>query len=362
LTSERKMSHLEICRDREVGSRNKSTHLGDVEFVHNALPELDFEDMDLSVRVFGKTLSVPVIISAMTGGHPETKEVNQNLAKAAKDLGIGMCVGSQRAAIENPRLEDSFRVVRKVSSEILVVANMGAAQLLSSKAVDSAERAIEMVDADALAVHLNPLQELVQPGGDTRYKGVLSGLSKLAASVKKPIIVKETGCGISRGVAEKLLGAGASAIDVAGAGGTSWAAVEHYNAKLQGDSMKAEVAETLWDWGIPTAMCLCEVSSLGPRVKIIASGGIGNGLEMAKSIALGADLVGVARPLLIPAFESPEAVKAKLNRMIRELRVASLLTGSRTVKELKTAPVVLKGELLNWVTQRGFGVRRNARG
>ena len=362
MTSERKMSHLEICRDREVGSKEKSTHLGDVELVHNALPELDFEDMDLSVRVFGKTISVPVVISAMTGGHPETKKINENLAKAAKNLGIGMCVGSQRAAIENPKLEDSFRVVRKVSSEILVVANMGAAQLLSPKVVDYAERAIEMIDADALAVHLNPLQELVQPGGDTRYKGVLSGLSKLAASVKRPIIVKETGCGISREVAERLVGAGVSAIDVAGAGGTSWAAVEYYNAKLQGDSMKANVAETLWDWGIPTAMSLCEVSSLGSKVKIIASGGIGSGLDMAKSIALGADLVGVARPLLIPAFTSPKAVEAKLNRMIRELRVASLLTGSRTVKELKTAPVVLKGELLNWVTQRGLGVRSNARG
>jgi isopentenyl-diphosphate delta-isomerase len=355
------MSHLEICRDREVGSREKSTYLSDVEFVHNALPELNFEDIDLSVKIFGKTLSVPVIISAMTGGHPETKKVNENLAKAARDLEIGMCVGSQRAAIENPKLEDSFRVVREVSNDILVVANMGATQLLSPKAVESAERAIEMIDADALAVHLNPLQELVQPGGDTRYKGVLRGLSRLTASIKKPVIVKETGCGISRDVAKKLIGAGVSAIDVAGLGGTSWAAVEYYNATLQGDSMKAGVAETLWDWGIPTAMSLCEVFSLGSKVKIIASGGIGNGLDMAKSIALGADIVGIARPLLIPAFESPKAVETRLNRSIRELKVASLLTSSRTVKELKTAPIALKGELLNWTTQRGLGVRCNAR-
>ncbi|MDD1766585.1 MAG: alpha-hydroxy-acid oxidizing protein, partial [Candidatus Methanomethyliaceae archaeon] len=193
MTSERKISHLEICRDREVSSKEKFTHLSDVELVHNALPELNFEDVDLSVRIFGKTLSVPIIISAMTGGHPETKKVNENLAKATKDLRIGMCVGSQRAALENPKLEDSFSVVRKVSNEIFVMANMGAAQLLSHKAVDLAERAIEMIDADALVVHLNPLQELVQPGGDTRYKGVLKSISSIVASVKKPIIVKETG-------------------------------------------------------------------------------------------------------------------------------------------------------------------------
>lgn len=360
MTSERKISHLEICRDREVGSKEKTTHLSDVELVHNALPELNFEDLDLSVGFFGKTLSVPIIISAMTGGHPETKKVNENLAKAARDLGIGMCVGSQRAAIENPKLEDSFFVVRKVSNEIFVMANIGAAQLLSPKAVDLAETAIEMINADALAVHLNPLQELVQPGGDTQYKGVLKSLLRIVASIKKPIIVKETGCGISRNVAKKLLGTGVSAIDVAGAGGTSWAAVEYHNATLQGDNMKAGVAETFWDWGIPTAMSLCEVSSLSSKVKIIASGGIRNGLDMARSIVLGADLVGVARPLLIPAFKSPKAIEVKLNRMIHELKVASMLTGSRTVKELKAAPIILKGELLNWVTKRGLGVRNNA--
>jgi isopentenyl-diphosphate delta-isomerase len=362
LTSERKMNHLEICRDREVGSREKSTHLNDVELIHKALPELNFEDVDLSVEVFGKVLSVPIIISAMTGGHPETKKVNENLARAAGDLRIGMCVGSQRAALENPKLEDSFSVVRKISNDIFVMANMGAAQLLSSKAVNLAERAIEMIDADALAVHLNPLQELVQPGGDTQYKGVIKSLSTIVASIKKPIIVKETGCGISREVAKKLLGTGVSAIDVAGAGGTSWAAVEYHNATLQGDTIKAGIAETFWDWGIPTAMSLCEVSSLGSNVKIIASGGIRNGLDMARSIALGADLVGVARPLLISAFEGPKAIEAKLNRMIYELKVASLLTGSRTLKELKVAPIILKAELLNWVTKRGLGVKNDARG
>jgi isopentenyl-diphosphate delta-isomerase len=360
MISDRKLSHLEICRDRDVNSRGKLTGLADVELVHNAMPDLDIESIDLSSCLFGKRLDAPIIISAMTGGHPATKKVNENLAKAAEELGLGICVGSQRAAIEDPRLEDSFRVVRDVSSKLLVVANMGAAQLLEPDPPGFAEKAIEMIGADAIAIHLNPLQELVQPMGDTKYRGVLKGISSLAKSLSKPIIAKETGCGISRDVAEKLIEAGVAAIEVAGAGGTSWAAVEHYNAQMKGDEAKAEVAETMWDWGIPTAMSICEVVSLKPKVPLIASGGVKNGLEMAKCIALGADFAGIARPLLVPAFSGRKQVSTKLSRMIHELKVAAMLTGSSCVSELQKAPTVIKGELLNWIGQRNLGVRKGA--
>lgn len=360
MTSERKLSHLEICRDWDVTCRTKSTHLDDVELIHMATPELDLEDIDLSVEVFGKRLSIPIIISAMTGGHPETGRINRNLAIAARDLGIGMGVGSQRAALEDASMEESFRVVREVSREMLVIANLGAAQLRAPGALDLANRAIDMVQADALAIHLNPLQELVQPNGDTRYRGVLDALSGLTSSLAKPLVVKETGSGISREVAQSLLHAGVHALDIAGAGGTSWAAVEHYNAGFQGDRLRADVAETFWDWGIPTAMSLCEVASLDPPPMVIASGGMRSGLDIAKSLALGAEAAGIARQLLIPAIEGPDKVKERLERMIYELKTAAMLTGSKDIGALQRARLVLGGGLLEWINQRGIRVRKNA--
>ncbi|MDD1776348.1 MAG: type 2 isopentenyl-diphosphate Delta-isomerase [Candidatus Methanomethylicus sp.] len=360
MISDRKLSHLEICRDRNVGSRGKPTHLADVELIHCAMPELNIDDVKLSANLFGKSLRAPVLISAMTGGHPATKKVNENLAKAADELGLGICIGSQRAAIEDSRMEDSFRIVREVSDKLLVIGNIGAAQLLDDNAVNIAERSLAMVDADALAVHLNPLQELVQPEGDTRYKGILKNLKKIVKSLKKPVMVKETGCGISREVARSLASTSIAAIDISGVGGTSWAAVEHYNAQLRGDKFKSEVADTMWDWGIPTAMAVCEVASLGCGIPIIASGGINNGLDMAKCIALGASYVGVARPILLQAFESHIAVSSKLERMVHELIISTLLTGCKSVEELQRVPKVIGGDLLNWVNQRGLAVVKGA--
>lgn len=352
MTSERKLSHLEICRDRDVGSRGETTHLEDVRFVHNAVPEIAPGSIDLKCRLFGKTISAPLLISAMTGGHGETKRINENLAYAASELRLGMSVGSQRAALENPALEGTFRVVRDVSKDILVIANIGAAQLLTAHGVKASIRAVEMVDADALAVHLNPLQELVQPGGDSNYRGVLGAIKSLIKVVPVPVIVKETGCGISREVAGRLLRSGVAGIEVAGVGGTSWAAVEHYNASLQGDATKAGIAETFWDWGIPTAMSLCEVASLGGRFALIASGGIKNGLEVAKALALGADAAGIARPLLAPAFAGGKDVKARLEQVIGELRVAAMLVGAEGPSGFKKANVVVAGPLKEWLESR----------
>jgi len=288
----------------------------------------------------------------MTGGHPQTRRINENLALAASKLRLGMCVGSQRAAIEDPTLEGTFKVVREVSKDLLVIANVGAAQLLTPEGAKAGVRAVEMIEADALAVHLNPLQELVQPGGDSNYRGIVGAIRSLAKAVSVPVMVKETGCGISREVASRLLGAGVAAIDVAGVGGTSWAAVEHYNAKSIGDVAKAGVAETFWDWGIPTAMGICEVASLGGRFTLIASGGIKNGLEVAKSLALGANAAGIARPLLIPAFAGGEAVKTKLEQVISELRVAAMLVGVEDVAGFAKAKIVVTGRLMEWLEAR----------
>jgi isopentenyl-diphosphate delta-isomerase len=352
MTSERKFSHLEICRDRDVGSRDETTCLEDVHFVHNAAPEIALDDVNLGCSLFGKSLSAPLLISAMTGGHAQTKRINENLAFAASELRLGMCVGSQRAALENPALEETFKVVRDVSNEILVIANIGAAQLLTPHGEKAGIRAVEMVEADALAVHLNPLQELVQPGGDSNYRGVVSAIKSLTKIVSVPVVVKETGCGISRDVASRLLGSGVAAIDVAGVGGTSWAAVEHYHASSRGDELKAGVAETFWDWGIPTAMSICEVASLGGRFTLIASGGIKNGLEVAKSLALGADAAGIARPLLVPAFAGGKDVKIRLMRVISELRVAAMLVGVEDVAGFRKTKVVVTGRLLEWLERR----------
>ncbi|MCS7097616.1 MAG: type 2 isopentenyl-diphosphate Delta-isomerase [Candidatus Methanomethyliaceae archaeon] len=356
MISDRKLFHTIICRDYDVSYR-KSTYLDDVELIHFALPELDLEDVNISINLFGKPLSAPILISAMTGGHEETKKLNENLARAASELNIGMYVGSQRAAIENPKLEDTFRIVREVSSEILVIANIGGTQLLTENYKYYVEKAISMINADALSIHLNPLQELVQPGGDTKFRGILKILSNIVDWVNVPIVVKETGCGISKEVAEKLVNVGIHAIDVAGSGGTSWAAVEFYNAKQKGNESKAIIAKALWDWGIPTAMSLCEVLSLGSKITIISSGGIRTGLHIAKSIALGADLAGIARPLLPLAFSGYKEVVNYLNNIINELKTILVLVGCRDLKELKSTPIVIKGELLNWIIQRNLKVR-----
>lgn len=358
MISDRKLRHLEICRDMDVGTRHKTTHLEDVELIHQALPELDLSEIDLSADFFGKKISAPIVISAMTGGHPETKKINERLARAAAELGLGICVGSQRAALEDPAQEGTFRIVREVSQEIPVVANIGAAQILSEDRIGVAERAVSMIEADAIAVHLNPLQELVQPMGDTRYRGALGAIHDLAKRLGVPVIVKETGCGISREVAKDLVNCGVAGIEVAGSGGTSWAAVEYYNAQMKGERLKAEVAETFWDWGIPTAMSICEVASLKSQVTLIASGGIKNGIEIAKAIALGADVAGVARELLIPAFKGHREVSERLKRMVHELKVAAMLTGSSDTKSLKSAHLVMGGALLNWVLQRKLEVKQ----
>jgi len=326
-TPGRKSEHIKICLERPVEFK-KGNGFEKYDFVHNALPDLDWKDIDISTMFMGKTFSAPLIIEAMTGGTPEASSINRNLARAAEEIGIGMGVGSQRAAIENPETLYSFQV-RDVAPKILLVANLGAAQMLEY-GPEQLSSALEMIGADALAVHLNPAQEMFQKNGHRKWKDVIKSINS-ACSLGFPVIVKEVGCGISAGVAKKLQNAGVSAIDVAGAGGTSWVRVEAYNHD-------SKIANDFFEWGIPTAEALRQCSE-AVKTPLIASGGIRTGLDVAKSIAMGASLAGMALPLLRPATESCDAVKQRLEEAITGLKTAMLLVGAKNIEELKKAEI-----------------------
>ncbi|MFA4824877.1 MAG: type 2 isopentenyl-diphosphate Delta-isomerase [Methanoregula sp.] len=340
-TSSRKLDHLRICAEEAVESGDAG--FGSIRFVHNALPECDKGAISLSTRFLNHTFSSPLFISAMTGGHPGTKDVNARLARAAEHYGAGMGVGSQRAALENPRLEDTFSVVRDEAPHAFLVANLGAVQL-RDHGIEWAERAVSMIEADALAIHLNFLQEAIQPEGDHNAIGCSAAIEELCREFKTPVIVKETGCGISAATARQCWGAGVSAIDIGGWGGTSWAAVESVRAdesKNAKDHALKSLGQDFSCWGIPTVVSLAEVLATGSPV--IASGGIRSGLDIAKALALGADLCGMALPLLKPAMENDEALGNVIDVIHQQLMVTMFLTGSARVSDLRKAPMYLTG-------------------
>jgi len=340
-TSSRKLDHLRICAEEQVESGESG--FSDVRFVHNALPECDMGTIDIRSRFLNHTFSSPLFISAMTGGHPGTKEVNARLARAAERYGLGMGVGSQRAALENPALADTFSVVRDEAPHAFLVGNLGAVQL-RDHGIEWAEKAVEMIGANALAIHLNFLQEAIQPEGDHNATGCLDAIAELCRDVKVPVIVKETGCGISAATARALWGAGVSAIDIGGWGGTSWAAVESVRAGEtghSGDKRLKSLGEDFAGWGIPTVVSLAEVLATGSPV--IASGGIRSGMDITKGLAFGADLCGMAMPLLKPAMESDDALNETIDAVHRELTVTMFLTGSSRVPDLRKASVQITG-------------------
>jgi len=345
-TEQRKAEHVNIILQEDVSATYN--YWNDVRLVHQALPEIDLDDIDVSTTFFGKKLQAPLIISSMTGGFEMGKEINANLAKAAAEVGVAMGVGSQRAAIEKPELEPTYAVVRDFDVP-LVFANLGAPQLVPQEGkraygVAEAKRAMEMVDADALIVHLNFLQEVVQPEGDRRGKGCLAAIRTLAA--RFPIMAKETGAGISRETAVALKKAGVKAIDVGGLGGTSFSAVEHYRARKEASNLKERLGATFWDWGIPTPASIV-LANVG--LPLVATGGVRTGLDVAKGIALGATAAGMAKPMLEAAKVSADAVVEELRTVIAELKAAMFLTGCATLEDLREAHAIVTAPTAHWL-------------
>lgn len=338
-TRRRKLEHIEICLEEDVQCR-RSTMFEHIEFIHQALPEIDKDAIDLTINFLGLRANAPIVIAAMTGGHPQTTEINRRLAEAAEELRIPIGVGSQRAAVEDPSLEDTFRVVRESAPSVPVIANIGATH------VDAAEAAVDMIEADVLAIHLNPLQEACQPEGDCNSIGVINNITAIMDTVDVPIMVKETGAGISAEVAIALEEIGVDAIDVGGVGGTSWAAVEYYRALREGDEIKAQLGLDFWDWGIPTALSVIMVRE-ATELDIVATGGIRTGLDIAKALSLGAIAAGVAHPLLSPAVKGKtKDVVAELKKLLEGLKTAMYLNGCLKVEELLERPLILSSEMI----------------
>jgi isopentenyl-diphosphate delta-isomerase len=338
-TQQRKKEHLELCLDSAGVAGPLRTGLDRYHFVHNALPELDLDEVDVSVDFLGKRLQAPILISSMTGGFDLAGGVNRNLAAAAQYLGIAMGVGSQRVAIEEPSVADSFRV-RDVAPDILLLGNLGAVQLNYGYTVEHCRRAVDMIGADALILHLNVLQEAVQPEGNRNFSGLGVKIGAVCRDLKVPVVVKEVGSGISAEVALRLKGAGVKAIDVAGRGGTSWYAVEAQRAAKRGKSADTTFAE----WGIPTEEALVATRQAVPDLQIVASGGIRTGLDIAKCIALGADIAAFGQPLLAAALKSPEKVQEFIEAIIREIKITMLCVGAKNFAALRKVPLVRRSD------------------
>ena len=332
--SSRKTDHLRIVLEKDVVSRQLNG-LGKYNFHHCALPDLDFKEIDTNIFFVNKPMKIPLLISSMTGGTTKAAKLNQVLASAAQRHGIAMGVGSQRAGIEVPTLMATFKV-RRFAPDIPLFANLGAVQLNYSYGVEHCQKVIDALEADALLLHLNPLQEVLQPEGNTNFSGLLSKIEKICQSLNVPVIVKEVGWGISAEVAAQLSSAGVAAIDVAGAGGTSWSEVEKYR---HGDEILQRIAGCFRDWGIDTATSIKLVRKTVPRMAIIASGGITNGIEIAKCIALGASMAGMARRFLQAANQSPDAVDCLINEIQMQLKICMFVVGAKDIEGLKKIPL-----------------------
>lgn len=355
----RKMRHIRVSLEEDVEG-DIGTGLQDVRLIHRALPEIDLDDVSTGATLFGKKLKAPLIISAITGGTEEAKKINETLARVAEEKGVGIGVGSQRIAVAQPETEHTFRVVRDLAPTTFVMGNMGCPQLSLGWGVGEARRCVEMVDADALALHMNPLQEAVQLGGDTNYRGILDKVKMITGALDVPVVMKETGCGVSYEDAVRMEAAGAKGVEVSGVGGTSWSAVEYHIAREVGKKDQEYLGRALWNWGIPTAVSVAETSSR-TGLTIIASGGIRTGAEIAKSISLGADAAGIAKPFLEKAVEGYDALSQHIDHIIQELKVVMFLVGARNLEELKHVPVLILGRTAEWLRLRGINVEDYAR-
>ena len=333
---QRKSDHIKINLEQDVRSA-LTTGLENYRFVHEALPELDLNRIDTTLSLFGKKLHSPILISSMTGGTEEAGKINQRLAETAQEVGVAMGVGSQRAALEHPEQTSTFAITRKVAPNILLFANLGAVQLNYGYGIDHCRRAVDMIQADALILHLNPVQEAVQDAGDTNFVGLAKKIEEICKKLEVPVIAKEVGWGISERTVKLLAGCGVSAIDVAGAGGTSWSQVEMHRAP---DEFTRQLAATFVGWGIPTAESILNVKTAIPDMPIFASGGIKDGLDIAKSIALGATLGGMAGQFLKAAAISTEKTVEMMKLTKRQIEVTMFACGAGTLHELQQGKLV----------------------
>ena len=335
---ERKADHIRINLEEDVNFKSLTTGLENYRFRHNALPELDLAQVDTTVELFGKKLQAPILIASMTGGTDQAAQINDRLAEAAAARGVAMGVGSQRAAIERPELAKTFRI-RAVAPHILLFANLGAVQLNYGYSVAHCQRAVEMIEADALILHFNALQEAVQPEGDTNFSNLYAKVAEVCRALPAPVIAKEVGWGFSEENARRLAECGVAAIDVAGSGGTSWSQVEMYRAATE---KQRRIAATFVDWGTPTVEAILNARRGAPHLPLIASGGLRNGLDIAKCIGLGATLGSMAGPFLKAAVESTAAVVEAIEITQAELKIAMFAAGIPDLTALKNTPHLLK--------------------
>jgi len=336
----RKNDHMRINLEEDVRS-TLCNGLEKYRFIHNALPEIDLKEIDLSQRIFNKIVSIPVLISSMTGGTAQAYQINQTLAIVAEKFGLAMGVGSQRAAIEDNSLAETFNI-RKFAPNSLLFANLGAIQLNYCYGIDECLRAVRMIEADALILHLNPLQEAIQPEGDTNFTGLIKKIAEICKKLPVPVVIKEVGWGISDDVAKKLTDVGVAAIDISGAGGTSWSQVERFRLRKPDEIC---VAEAFLDWGIPTADALVEVRRSLPDIPIFASGGLKTGMEVAKTLALGANLAGMAGVFLRAADVSIEHLTETISSIERIIRISMFATGSRGLNSFAKGKIIKSGEI-----------------
>src|ERR1700730_11631804 len=353
---QRKIEHVNVALEQYVSAPQRA-NWQDIQFVHQALPEVDLDAIDTSVTFLGHTLRYPIFVSSLTGGHPDVTNINRNLARAAEQYGLALGVGSQRAGIVNPDVASSYAVTREMAPTAFLIANIGAPQLIPQArhqpfTLEQVQQAIDMIAANALALHMNSLQEAAQPEGDRHAVGEVAALKLLTSQVNVPVIAKETGAGVCREQALLLRSCGVSAIDVGGAGGSSMSAMEEARSAARGDERTRAIGQLFRDWGIATPIAVVEASVA--RLPLISTGGVRNGLDMARALALGASMVGMGFPFLKAASQSYDAVCELLESTIAELKVAMQLSGASTIPQLQKADIVVTGETRNWLTMRGF--------
>lgn len=346
----RKADHISICLKEDVESKGVSPGFEYIHLVHNAMPEINFEELDASTNIFGKTLKYPLLFDSLTGGSEEARSLNQTIAQVAEEKGLGMFLGSVRAALEDTSVKDTYTIARDVAPNIFLALNIGAAQLSKGLDIDKLKSLVSDTKANAISVHLNPLQEVIQVEGEPNFKGVYGKIEFLTKNIGVPVVVKEVGTGISKETAAKLELAGVSCINISGLGGTNWATVESIRSKMLGDKSKSNLGAAYSGWGIPTVVSLIECAST-VKIPLIASGGLRNGLDLAKALVLGAKYGSIALPVLKLAKKSKSSLSSYVDQISSEFKTAMFLTGCKKVDELHRVRYFIDHYLHTWISR-----------